>query len=177
MKKVMLIISLLISSQCGFAQVSVTVLSDKGGLPVDHYFKKIEKKGADDWLSDASKTPETPNPIENFNFNNRFPIVTKEMRVGKVKSRKFKHPLHLAAEFAIVGFDKHSWNWLQNNKAQFEKNGTSILVVNVKTAKQLEAIRKLMSKNNVEAVPGQDIAKQLKINRYPFLISSTGISQ
>ena len=175
-KKIMIIFIALLLSHTVFALKPLVVISDSGGESIEKYIVKVTKQNEDDWEKDA-KNLSIPEPIKDFDPNTRFPIITKEMKVGKVKNRNFNHPVGVGAQFAIVGFDKYSWNWMKQKRSVLEKNGMKILVVNVKTPEQLDAIRELMSKNMVDAVPGTDIAKQLNISRYPVMINDKGISQ
>jgi integrating conjugative element protein (TIGR03765 family) len=175
MKTIILLFLSLFFSHSAFALKPLIVLSDKGGVPIDKYIAKVTKKGEEKKLTDPKKVS-LPKPI-NFDPNTRYPIVTKEMNVGKVKPRKIKKSTPVGAEFAIVGFDQYSWEWMKKNHSSLEKKGTTILVVNVKNAEQLNAIQKLMPKNRVQAVPGTQISKELKIKHYPVLISDKGISQ
>lgn len=175
-KKSLILISVLILSHSVSAEL--IVISDKGGESIDVYLEKLNEKDAS-VEQDISKLP-VPKPIKNFNpDNNRYPINTPELTPGKVKNHQLeqKPPVSLGAQFAIVGYDKYSWKWLQQNRTFFEKTDTTILVVNVNTPEQLKAIRDLMTKNAVDAVPGSDIAKQLKLKHYPVLISDKGITQ
>ena len=171
-----LLIGVLIFSHT--VSATLTVISDKGGEPIDAYLEKLNKK-EETTKHDIGKLP-VPKAIKNFNPDkNRYPIETPELTPGKVKNHQLeqKPPVSLGVQFAIVGYDKYSWKWLQKNRTRFEKTGTTILVVNVKTPKQLQAIRDLMSKNAVDAVPGSDIAKQLQLKHYPVLISDKGVTQ
>ncbi|MCU7818059.1 MAG: DUF2859 domain-containing protein [gamma proteobacterium symbiont of Lucinoma myriamae] len=65
----------------------------------------------------------------------------------------------------------------EDEKKKLEKQGAMIMVVNVKTELQFKKIQAFLPDNQVLAMSGDDVARQLKIKHYPVLIRSKGIEQ
>jgi integrating conjugative element protein (TIGR03765 family) len=98
------------------------------------------------------------------------------MKPGKVAARKIKKPALINPLF-IVGADKYSLKWLKANRKQLKKIGAVGLVVNIKSQNQLKQLQSVGGDVQMIAMSANMIAQQLKLKRYPVLITKTGIEQ
>ncbi len=115
--------------------------------------------------------------LQNINISkqNRFPIETKEMSVGKVNVKNIKY--NIPKPICIIGYDDISKKWLiQNTKVLIEINALCF-VVNIKNLKQLSELQGLAQGINMQAVIGSDFAKYLNIKHYPVLINNKQVQQ
>jgi len=172
-KKGMLIIFILGQSLSIHAQL--IEIADHGGVPVASYFERIK---ADDPEPEQEREPLTQEQVaEQFSLKNRLPMVSKLLSPGRVQPRKWNVPLFVQTTVALVGDDRVSMQWLKRKKTRLEKLETTIMMVNVKTEQQVKQVQAYFPNNQVLVMPGDDVARQLKIRHYPVLITAKGISQ
>lgn len=106
----------------------------------------------------------------------RVPVITPTMSPGKVFPRSIHHP-YLSNPIFIIGYDKISLSWLQEHKEKLRQNHAIGIVVNVQTEKQVNQLQQAAGGIEITPVPGTKVAKQLSLEHYPVLISSTLIEQ
>ncbi len=106
----------------------------------------------------------------------RVPVVTPTMSPGKVFSRPIHHP-YLSNPIFIVGYDMISLSWLQEHKEKLKQNHAIGIAVNVQTEQQVKQLQQAAGGLEITPVPGTKVAKQLTLEHYPVLISSTLIEQ
>ena len=106
----------------------------------------------------------------------RFPVRTPAMQPGRVRARRIDRP-GLTHPVFIVGADPISLQWLHLHAAQLKKHHATGIAVNVENARQLQQLQKAAGGIAISPVPGQKIARQLSLSRYPVLVSKTRIEQ
>ncbi|MFN1266851.1 integrating conjugative element protein [Pseudomonas lundensis] len=103
------------------------------------------------------------------------PIRSPSLRPGPVKPRVVNLP-GITALF-LIGDDPRSHAWLQQRLPDLQRLGAAGLVVNVESAKALQALRERAPGLSLTPVPGDDLAARLGLSRYPVLITATAIEQ
>ena len=121
--------------------------------------------------------PMDANQVTQHALKNRLPIVSKLLTPGRVKSRQWKRQAFMGTTIALIGYDKASVKWLRLKKKQLQTQGTVIMMVNVKTEQQFKKVQTFLPQNQILAMPGDDVARQLNLKHYPVLITSKGVSQ
>ena len=171
-KKGVVLIVLLAQSLFVSVQAELIEIADHGGMPSSKYFERITM---DDPIEKAQ--PMDASQVTQHALKNRLPIVSKLLTPGRVKSRKWKRQAFMGTTIALVGYDKASVKWLRLKKKQLRTQETVIMMVNVKTEQQFKKIQAFLPQNQVLAMPGDDVARQLNLKHYPVLISSSGVTQ
>lgn len=103
------------------------------------------------------------------------PIRSPSLRPGPVEPRAINLP-GITALF-LIGDDPRSLAWLQQRMPDLQRLGAAGLVVNVESAKALQALRDRAPGLSLTPVPGDDLAARLGLSRYPVLITATAIEQ
>ncbi|RMT93213.1 hypothetical protein ALP39_00963 [Pseudomonas marginalis pv. marginalis] len=103
------------------------------------------------------------------------PIRSPSLRPSPVESRTISLP-GITALF-LIGDDPRSHAWLQQRLPDLQRLGAAGLVVNVESAKALQALRDRASGLSLTPVHGDDLARRLGLSRYPVLITATAIEQ
>lgn len=166
-------ISLLLWAQSLSAQAELIEIADHGGVSTAIYFERITM---DDPIENSPMgKPLSPEQVAQH--ANRFPIHSKLLSPGRVKAQKWQQPAFMSTTIALIGYDNASFKWLRKNRKKIVTQGTMIMVVNVKSQQQFKKIQNIFPGNQMLAMSGDDVARQLKISHYPVLISSKGISQ
>ena len=153
----------------------IEIADHGGGVSPAKYFERITM----DEPAQNSPIGEPLNreQVAQYALKNRLPIQSKLLTPGWVQSHQWKRQAFMTAAIALVGYDKASIQWLKMKKKRLEKQGAMIMVVNVKTELQFKKIQAFLPDNQVLAMSGDDVARQLKIKHYPVLITSKGIEQ
>lgn len=149
-------------------------IADHGGESTQRYFTRITQ-------DDPQQNAPIGQPLNQAQIahltKQRFPIKSKQLKPGRVQSRRWDSARFMTTQMALLGYDRLSVKWLQKNKKKLEHEQTLILVVNVQTQEQFNKIRTFLPNNTVQAMSGDDIARQLQIQHYPVLINAQGIDQ
>ena len=154
------------------AQAQLIEIADHGGVPTTVYYERITKDDPEETAEPLSAAQ-----VAQYALKNRLPIQSKLLTPGRVKARKWPQQAFMGTNIAMVGYDKVSVKWLKLNKKQLQTQHVMIMVINVKTEQQFKKIQTFLPDNQVLAMSGDDVAKQLKIKHYPVLITSKGVSQ
>ncbi|WP_330109793.1 integrating conjugative element protein [Methylophaga thalassica] len=102
--------------------------------------------------------------------------ITPEMSVGKVERRNVELP-YLPSPLFLVGTDKISINWLSQHRQALIKAGAVGLIVNSKSASDIQQVIHTAKGLQISPASGSDLAKQLNLHHYPILITRTQIAQ
>jgi integrating conjugative element protein (TIGR03765 family) len=105
-----------------------------------------------------------------------YPVVTAELSPNTVTPRATDYP-HLQQPLFVVGYDALSLRWLKIVHATLLQHQAVGLVVNVDTAQQFAAIQALVPDLEMYPGSGSQLAKEINLQHYPVLISTTRIEQ
>jgi len=156
-------------------QAELIEISDHGGISPSLYYERITK---DDPQENAPMgQPFNSEQVEQYALKNRLPIQSKLLSPGRVKARKWQQQAFMGTSIALIGYDKASVKWLKLKKKQLQEQSTVIMIVNVRTEQQVKKIQAFLPNNQIEAMSGDDVARQLNIRHYPVLITSKGVEQ
>ena len=107
-----------------------------------------------------------------------FPIITKEMSVGRVAEEEGRDIKYAAASrpFFIVGYDAVSIDWLKANSELLIKRNAIGYVANVRNMAEMNYLARLLE-DKVMLLPMNvsEIARELNIQHYPFYIDNKGV--
>lgn len=101
---------------------------------------------------------------------------TPEMTVGRVAKRNVSLP-YLPSPLFLVGADNVSLQWLNKHRQALINAGAVGLIVNASSVADLQQIISAAEGLQVSPASGGDLAKQLKLQHYPVLITRTQIAQ
>lgn len=107
----------------------------------------------------------------------QFPVVSAMLSVGRVNSKKIKNTMPGARAICVIGDDKQSKKWINNNKAQLSADDALCIVVNVESMERFQAVKALAPKIDFQALNGNIFAKKFNVKKYPFLINKGIIKQ
>ncbi len=108
----------------------------------------------------------------------KFPVVTKELSVGRVGEEEATNARYEAAvrPLFIIGYDATSVEWLQSNAEILKEKNAVGYVANVETEEQLSHLNAILdNKVLLLAMNASDIANKLNIKHYPFYMDRNGI--
>lgn len=153
------------------ASAALVVVGDLGGEPTAPYFDAINADK--DAAAGAPSVPAAP--PESLSISDMLPASTPEMTPGPVPPQA----LQLAGipPVFVVGDDPLSKQWLSQHAAELSQMRATGMVVNVKDAAALTALRALSPSIEMVPVSGGDLARRLHIAHYPVLITEKGLTQ
>ena len=156
-------------------QAELIEIADHGGLSPSLYYERITKDDPEE--NTPMGQPLNSDQVDQYALKNRLPIQSKLLTPGRVKPRKWQQQAFMGTSIALIGYDKASVKWLKLKKKQLQQQGTVIMLVNVKTELQFKKIQAFLPNNQILAMSGDDVARQLNIRHYPVLITSKGVEQ
>ena len=109
-------------------------------------------------------------------LKNLLPIHTDTMSPGNVAPEK-RVIKNLMSPIFIIGSDKKSLEWLEENAETLKKHRAVGLLVEVQTLKQLKMIGKIGKGLSISPIAGNDMSQLFGLRHYPVLISRYGIEQ
>ena len=153
------------------ASAALVVVGDLGGEPTAPYFDAINADK--DAVAGAPSLPAAP--PESLSISDMLPVSTPEMSPGTVSPQ----PLELSGmpPVFVVGDDSLSKQWLSQHAAALSQMRATGMVVSVKDAAALSALRALAPSTEMVPVSGGDLARRLHLAHYPVLITDKGLSQ
>lgn len=144
------------------------VIHDTGrGLSLAPYFEPL--KGAQ---TDASPTAPVPDSVA----DGLLPIHTPEMSPGTVAQRPLNKP-ELTQPLFLIGSDALSLAWLRRHRGRLIQINAIGMLVEARTAADLQAVANLAQGLRIMPASASDIARLLGLTHYPVLIARTGIEQ
>jgi integrating conjugative element protein (TIGR03765 family) len=120
--------------------------------------------------SQESRTASRPSPIGIDRF---LPVHTKAMSAGAFEAQK--RPTGVSQPFFLVGCDPYSLAWIEKNRDRLRHLQAVGLVVEAPDAQAYRRLTALAEGLLIRPVTGNAIAKYLKIDKYPALVTADGI--
>lgn len=153
------------------ASAALVVVGDFGGESTAPYFDAIN--------ADKDAVAGTPSvqaaPPESLSISDMLPVTTPEMSPGPVSPQALE--LSGMPPVFVVGDDSLSTQWLSRHAAELSQMRATGMVVSVKDASALSALRALAPSADMVPVSGGDLARRLHLTHYPVLITDKGLSQ
>jgi len=154
-------------------QLSATVKSNAAGARQTADSARETAQLARDGETDVKRMSDTMHDISVSAA--KVPVSTPEMSPGPVTPQ----PLELSGmpPVFVVGDDNLSKQWLSQHAAALSQMHATGMVVSVKDAAALSALRALVPSTEMVPVSGGDLARRLHLVHYPVLITEKGLSQ
>ena len=151
---------------------TLTVVKDFGGVSALPYYNALNIQA-----SPATKVAQPPpsTPKRSDEESHTLPIHSTLLSPGEVTRRVIAAP-GLSPIF-LVGGDTRSRAWLRQRAETLRSIHATGFAVQVATESELASLRALVPGVTLVATPGDDLARRLRIEHYPALITATGIEQ
>ena len=152
---------------------SLITLADHGGVPVKSIL-------SDEPLPTVNSKLEIPKAPDVKSSEIAYPVITPEMKVGPIGKDEAKNinTSYLTFPIFIIGYDRVSAKWLQNNLDFLESKKAVGLVVNIQDSSQMKKLREL-SRNKLvlQPTPGGDLSNAIGLKHYPAYIDQNGLGR
>ena len=153
------------------AQAELTVIYDSGNTqPLAPFLEVIE-----DIETPQQQPAPTNNQLGAADLKNLLPIKSPGLSPGPIQPQAVKRPF--TRPFFLIGSDALSQQWLSQYRDRLLEIGAVGMLVQAKTAADLEAVAKIGQGLQIMPASGSDIAQALGIKHYPVLVSKEGIEQ
>ena len=146
---------------------------DGPGVPIADL---LFTSAADDEVPSPQDIQETPR-VELMS-ENRFPIRSEKWSIGPIGDDEGRDiPSYLLTmPFFIVGYDRVSVNWMQQNLDILVENRAIGYVINVESVAQMDELMRLTNNQLIlAAVPGDSMADTLNLRHYPAYVDQQGL--
>ncbi len=155
-----------------YGRYKTTVIEDRGGLSTRTYIRTAmdsEKWGKKLYEERGNKKL----------INSMYPVRTPSMSVGQVGREEGTEipPMSMVTQpMFIIGDDPVSQRWLADNREFLHSKKAIGLVVNVENKAQMDQLSQIAGKGiRMQPTAGEDFAKHLGIQHYPFYMDKDGI--
>lgn len=152
-----------------FVHAELNVVADLGGKDTASFFDGINRQDNNESNNTENRTWQGQ-PGEGA----MLPVLTPELTVGIEASRALSLP-GIGALF-LVGDDPASRSWLQMNAAKLSQMQAVGLIVNVMDMSAVQALRSLVPSVQMAPASGSELARRLRLQHYPTLITETSVS-
>ncbi|KGA39708.1 integrating conjugative element protein [Pectobacterium parvum] len=152
-----------------FVHAELNVVADLGGKDTASFFDGINRQDNNESNNTENRTWQGQ-PGEGA----MLPVLTPELTVGIEASRALSLP-GIGALF-LVGDDPASRSWLQMNAAKLSQMQAVGLIVNVMDMSAVQALRSLVPGVQMAPASGSELARRLRLQHYPTLITETSVS-
>lgn len=148
-----------------FSHAELNVIADLGGKSAAPFYEGIN---AEPQQQQQSIQPD-------YSEGSVLPVATPELTPGMVEPRALRLP-GIGALF-LIGDDDQSQEWLSRNAELLTRRGAVGMVVNVSSSVSLQQLRQIAPELQLAPVSGSDLARRLKLEHYPVLITEQSLSQ
>ncbi|MCH5052244.1 integrating conjugative element protein [Pectobacterium aquaticum] len=152
-----------------FVHAELNVVADLGGKDTASFFDGINRQDNNESNNTENRTWQGQ-PGEGA----MLPVLTPELTVGIEASRALSLP-GIGALF-LVGDDPASRSWLQMNAAKLSQMQAVGLIVNVMDMSAVQELRSLVPGVQMAPASGSELARRLRLQHYPSLITETSVS-
>lgn len=143
----------------------LNVITDLGGKSAAPFYEGIN---AEPQSQQQSIKPD-------YSEGSVLPVATPELTPGMVEPRALNLP-GIGVLF-LIGDDGQSQEWLLRNAELLTRRDAVGMVVNVSSSTSLQQLRQIAPNLQLAAVSGSDLARRLKLEHYPVLITEHSLSQ
>lgn len=147
------------------SHAELNVIADLGGTSAAPFYEGIN---AEPQSQQNSIQPD-------YSEGSVLPVATPELTPGMVEPRALKLP-GIGALF-VIGEDGQSQEWLSRNAELLSRRGAVGMVVNVSSSASLQQLRQIAPALQLAPVSSSDLARRLKLEHYPVLITEHSLSQ
>lgn len=155
---------------------SLIVVRDLGGRSALPYYQAINLLPSGHGTQNTPPVAAAPaSPLSSHGEADMLPVHSTRLTVGRVERRVIAAP-GLTPLF-LVGDDAASYTWLREHRQALVALHAIGLVVEVRTAEGLRALRLAATGLQLVPSPADDLAQRLNLRHYPVLIMATGIEQ
>lgn len=147
------------------SQADLNVVADLGGKSAAPFYEGIN----------AEPRPQQQSIQPDYSEGSVLPVATPELTPGMVDPRALTLP-DIGALF-LIGDDGQSQEWLSRNAELLSRRGAVGMVVNVSSSASLQQLRLIAPDLQLAPVSGSDLARRLKLEHYPVLITEHSLSQ
>lgn len=147
------------------SHAELNVIADFGGKSAAPFYEGIN----------AEPQPQEQSILPDYSEGSVLPVATTELSPGMVEPRALKLP-GIGALF-LIGDDGQSQEWLSRNAEVLTRHGAVGMVVNVSSSASLQQLRQIAPNLQLAPVSGSDLARRLKLEHYPVLITEHSLSQ
>ncbi|WP_058959264.1 integrating conjugative element protein [Type-E symbiont of Plautia stali] len=147
------------------SHAELNVIADLGGQSAATFYEGIN----------AEPQPQQQSIQPDYSEGSVLPVATPELTPGIIEPRVLKLP-GIGALF-LVGDDEQSQEWLSRNAGLLKRCGAVGMVVNVSSSSSLQQLRQIAPNLQLAPVSGSDLARRLKLEHYPVLITEHSVSQ
>ncbi|MFJ5348749.1 integrating conjugative element protein [Pectobacterium odoriferum] len=152
-----------------FVHAELNIVADLGGKDTASFFDGINRQDNNESNNTENRTWQGQ-PGEGA----MLPVLTPELTVGIEVSRALSLP-GIGALF-LVGDDPASRSWLQMNAEKLSQMQAVGLIVNVMDMSAVQALRSLVPGVQMAPASGSELARRLRLQHYPTLITETSVS-
>lgn len=152
---------------------ALIIVADHGGTSALPYYEALNLQPRAEVSAPPIEIPRPP--AKPFNEADMLPVRSMQLSPGDVARRLIEAPG--MPPFFLVGDDNRSRAWLRQRALRIHELNAVGLVVNVKSAEALAALRALVPGLLLSPVAGDDLAERLGLRHYPVLITATSVEQ
>jgi len=157
------------------APPALIVVEDRGGVSALPYYQALNPQPSASRETPILPLVAPPAPAGRGRDSDALPVHSLLLTPGEVARRVIQAP-GLSPIF-LIGDDSRSRAWLRQRIDPLLKLGAIGLVVNVESTTALDALRRLAPGLTLTPTSGDDLARRLRLQHYPALITATGIEQ
>ena len=155
------------------AAADLVILYDSGrSWPIERYLEPLLPTGQEPNRHQSDPKRPLPGPPD---LKALLPIRSPGLTPGPVAAREFEAPVPVA--FFMVGSDDESLHWLREHRDILKSQGAVGLLVDANNKEDLEAVAEAAGGLSITPASGEDIAKALGVQHYPFAVSEGRIWQ
>ena len=159
-------------------QSTLTVLADYGGTPIQNLLYETDDLAVGDYVMEGDISEFDTTQAFGATNPDIYPIKTPSMSVGPISPNEAQDipPVYLNNPVFIIGYDRVSLNWLEQNLHILEDRQAMGMLVNVETPEQYKRVQEI-AKGRVLIHPlsGEQLSASLKLYHYPAYIDHQGV--
>jgi len=167
-----------VKNQVLSSESKLTVLADHGGIPIQNLLYETDDLAVGDYVMENNASKLDARQATGASNPEMYPIRTPSMSVGPISPNEAQNipAIYLTTPVFIIGYDRVSLNWLEQNLDILAERHAMGMLVNVETPEQYRRVQEIAGgRVLIHPLSGEQMSASIQLYHYPAYIDQNGV--
>jgi len=167
-----------VKNQVLSSESKLTVLADYGGTPIQNLLYETDDLAVGDYVMENNASKLDARQATGASNPEMYPIRTPSMSVGPISANEAQNipALYLTNPVFIIGYDRVSLNWLEQNLDILAERQAMGMLVNVETPEQYRRVQEIADgRVLIHPLSGEQLSASIQLYHYPAYLDQKGV--
>jgi len=167
-----------VKNQVLSSESKLTVLADYGGTPIQNLLYETDDLAVGDYVMENNASKLDARQATGASNPEMYPIRTPSMSVGPISANEAQNipALYLTNPVFIIGYDRVSLNWLEQNIDILAERQAMGMLVNAETPEQYRRVQEIADgRVLIHPLSGEQLSASIQLYHYPAYLDQKGV--